>query len=102
MRHEDQRRLLIEFGGGRNWKACKFIVVKQDCVLGDHWHDQKDECFLIVGDGLCYVGDKIITTSGATVIEVPKGTWHKFELKDGALIIGLASEEFDPKDDHKA
>lgn len=101
MKHEDERRLLVEFGAGRNWKSCKFIAVKQDCVLGDHYHNKKDECFLIVGDGTCYVGDRIIKVEGITIIEVPRGTWHKFELKDESLVIGLASEEFDPKDDYK-
>lgn len=41
---EDNRRSLYEFGEGE-WKCAKYLDIKHDCVVGGHYHMEKDECF---------------------------------------------------------
>lgn len=101
--HEDNRRAIFEFGNGGNWKVCKYLEIKEDCIVGDHYHRKKDECFLLLN------GEADVTLSNEPslhliapcIINVARGTYHLFDIKKGSKLICLASEEHDHKDDHK-
>lgn len=113
--HEDNRRTLIEWATGE-FKVAKVLIAKEDCVVGDHWHRNKDETFyLLMGGGLITLGD-ITSTCGSWVgfplkegvpiggnilpeIHVPRGTYHRFELTKGSILLGVGTEAFDPKDE---
>lgn len=106
-KHEDDRRSLIEWGTeGGPWRVAKVVEAKCDCKVGDHLHRAKDEHFLLLR------GRLVAKIAGADYeyqefeapaeIAVPRDTMHTFWLDEGSILLGLASEPFDPADDHKA
>lgn len=98
----DDRRTLSEFGIGGIWRAAKYIEVYMDSRIGDHFHKLKDECFLLSkGEGTIWLDDVGAYVVSPTIINVPRGTHHVFNLEKGSILIGLASEEHDPGDDYK-
>lgn len=99
---EDARRKLFEFGGGRNWKVCKILEAKEDCWVGNHYHKLKDEMFVLIsGSGTFVIESKTIVEHAPFSLFVPRGSYHTFNLKKGSILIGLATELHDPKDDYK-
>lgn len=99
---EDSRRALYEFGEG-DWKIAKYIEVKEDSVIGDHYHLNKDECFLLVEGQIeeLFIGEESVKNINApSVVDVPRGTYHKFLIKGGSKLIGLMSELYNKQDDH--
>lgn len=100
--HEDERRALSEFGNGGNWKVCKYVQVKTDSVIGDHFHKNKDELFLLSkGSADVTVDSLTVKVKAPVIIDVKRETYHKFVIKKGSILICLASEEHDDTDDHK-
>jgi hypothetical protein len=101
--HEDERRKLIEFGHD-TFKVCKVAVAKETCVLGDHFHRNKDEHFLLL-TGLAervVIGDRTWTDIAAPFEwHVPRGHYHAFYLQAGSILLGTATAEFDPADEIK-
>lgn len=98
----DHRRALTEFGSGGNWKVCKYLEITEDCMIGDHYHKNKDESFLLAnGSGTVRISATVYPVKAPCVINVPRGNYHAFSLEKGSILIGLASEEHDPSDDYK-
>lgn len=99
--HEDERRTLYEIPGGA---VCKAIIAKEGCALGNHWHAKKTESFLLLTGWAneVTIGD-LVTYNIPAPCEwvVPPGTFHVFDLKPGSILIGTASEPFDPEDEIK-
>lgn len=101
--HEDHRRTLIEFGNGP-FSIVKALTAKEDCVVGDHFHRNKDESFLLLsGHADCIIvgGQQWELVAAPFACHVPRGTYHRFHLRRGAVLIGTASEEFDEADEIK-
>ncbi len=101
--HEDERRILVEWANG-NFKECKVLTAKQDCVVGDHWHAKKDEEFyLLSGEApRVKVGSLIFLDIKAPYgFHVPRGTYHLIQLTAGSVLLGAATELFDPEDEIK-
>jgi quercetin dioxygenase-like cupin family protein len=113
---EDERRKLSEFGNGGTWKVCKVLEFKQDALVGNHYHKKKDEMFVLLsGEGLFFVRNNqfnknpdytLAFSDGEYRIApysvfIKRGTKHAFNLKKGSVLICLASQEHDPKDDYK-
>lgn len=97
--HEDDRRHLIEIPGGVVVKA---ITAKDGCVLGNHYHRNKDESFLLVRGQARHViigEDQWECIAAPHFWHVPRGTFHVFTLEPGSVLIGTATAEFDPKDE---
>lgn len=106
--HEDVRRTLYELGEGGVWKVVKYIEVKQDCILGDHYHKNKDELFLLVkGGGILQTMDMDTKLQNASILMAPRSflisrnTLHTISLYEGSVLMCLASELHDPSDDYK-
>ncbi len=100
---EDNRRAIYEFGNGGNWKVCKYLEIKEDCTIGNHYHKNKDECFMLLS-GSAEVTLYVTMNFPAIpfmVINVPKFTHHIFRIKKGSVLLCLASQDHDPTDDHK-
>lgn len=99
--HEDERRKLIEWAGG---KVSKALIAKDGCVVGDHYHQKKEERFLLLTGKAkrIVIGDWTVrgVLPPAEFI-VPPNTYHLFELEAGSILLGTASEEFDPADEIK-
>ena len=98
--HEDARRTLIEWSGGRVSKA---LIAKSSCTVGDHFHRNKEEKFLLLtGRAYVTIGDaQPEYVEAPSEFTVPPNTYHAFNLADGSILLGVCSEEFDPKDEIK-
>lgn len=98
MIHEDERRTLESF------PEAKIIKVKQDCVIGHHYHKIKTEKF-ILAEGECH----LYTHSEhlhkqmkiGELIEIPPFMYHFFDIKKDSVLIGINSHPYDPTDDYK-
>lgn len=103
MIHEDERRILESF------PEAKIIKVKQDCVIGEHYHKIKTEqfilcegkCKLIVAntEGIKMAG-KMVMKKGHLYI-IPPNTYHEFHIEKDSVLIGINSHPYDPTDDYK-
>ncbi len=101
--HEDNRRKLFEISTGA-FKVCKALIAKAGCIVGDHYHQKKDERFMLVS-GMAHQ----VIIGGETFTEVPapfewtvtRGTYHLFDLAEGSILVGTATEEFDYGDEIK-
>jgi hypothetical protein len=101
--HEDNRRRLIEFGQGP-FAVCKALTAKEGCIVGEHYHRNKDESFLLLSGKATRVviGDlERFDQEAPQEWHVPRGTYHVFELEEGSVLIGTASEPFDQEDEIK-
>jgi quercetin dioxygenase-like cupin family protein len=101
-KHEDARRILIEWASG-DFKVAKVLIAKAGCVVGDHYHRDKDEEFLLLsGSGRVQLGDTpSYEIVGPATVVVPRGTYHRFELSEGAILLGVGTAEFDQEDEIK-
>lgn len=101
--HEDERRILESF------PEAKIIKVKQDCVIGEHYHKIKTEQFILC-EGKCKlvvqnVGD--IKMKGSQSMRkgqlyiIQPNTYHEFHIEKDSVLIGINSHPYDPTDDYK-
>jgi len=100
-RHDDNRRTLFEMESGP-FKVCKTLVAKEGCRVGDHYHRNKDEHFLLVTGfmPLLVLGEKKMTNVYAPFeFHVPAGTYHVMELDPGSVLVGTCTELFDKDDE---
>ncbi len=100
--HEDERRTLIEWATG-NFKECKVVTAKVDCIVGDHWHAKKDEVFLLLSGEAPLIQIGSISSTNVrppAAFAVPRGRYHAFHLKAGSVLLGTATELYD-KDDER-
>jgi len=100
-KHEDDRRLLVEMQPG-DYKACKVVIAKCDCVLGDHYHTKKDERFLLVQGTATATqigNEKWGRINAPFEWYVPRGKHHRFELLAGSVMVGTATGEYDAEDE---
>lgn len=101
--HEDIRRTLFDWAEG-SFKSAKAVIVKQQMVLGDHHHENKDEEFLLLqGEFLeLQIGkENEFNVKAPRHVNVPRGTYHRFVCSPGSILLGTASELFDPNDEIK-
>ncbi len=100
-KHEDERRCLIEWATG-SFKECKVAIMKEDGILGDHWHANKDETFLLLQGraSKVVIGDYTRTdVQPVTAFVVPRNTYHAFHLDKGSVLLGAATELYDRQDE---
>jgi oxalate decarboxylase/phosphoglucose isomerase-like protein (cupin superfamily) len=101
--HEDSRRTLVEWAKGA-FKVAKIVTAKSDCTVGDHYHRNKDETFYLHSGHArrVIVGDAVqLSIDAPAEWNVPRGTYHAFDLAEGSVLLGTATEEFDPEDEIK-
>lgn len=96
MIHEDERRRL------EDWPEAKVITAKQDCVLGNHFHKEKTEHFILVdGEGDIVVNGNRAKMRKGKMLTVLPNQCHSFYLKKGSVLVGLCSHRYDSNDDFK-
>jgi quercetin dioxygenase-like cupin family protein len=101
--HEDGRRKLVEFAQGE-FHCCKALIAKEGCVVGQHYHRNKDEAFLLLTGraSRVVVGPSLWEDVAAPFVwQVPRGEYHAFYLDPGSVLVGTATEAFDPEDEIK-
>ena len=102
VKHEDDRRTLIEWVKDFPLRSCKALVIKKDCEVGNHHHNKKDELFyLLMGEGTVTLDSKTETITPNDTVYVGKGTRHAFNLKAGSILLEASSRAFDPLDEIK-
>jgi mannose-6-phosphate isomerase-like protein (cupin superfamily) len=100
-RHSDERRDLTEYVADMSIRACKVLVAKDNCAVGQHYHKRKHEIFyLIAGFGTITLDGETQSLNERESILVRRGVMHSFKLSKGAILLGAATEPFDPEDDY--
>lgn len=98
---EDSRRRLYEFGEGKEWKICKYLEIKDNCTIGDHYHLLKDELFLVIKGSVNYtIGEDSGVSTAGDIIDVPAGVRHTLYCTKGTILVCLATELHNSKDDN--
>lgn len=100
--HEDERRKLFSF------PEAKVLEVKEDCVLGEHYHKLKTELFILI-KGSCnlYRSNNNnetgfwVSMKRGIIYKIVPNTYHMFKIQKGSILIGLNSKPFDATDDYK-
>lgn len=96
--NEDDRRKLTAFPEG------KMLEIKQDCIVGGHYHKIKTEYFVLT-QGKCLL-TIIHGVESLTQMEIGKlykilpFEFHSFNIKAGSVLIGLCSHPYDHQDDY--
>lgn len=107
VRHEDNRRTLIEWIKDLPIKCIKTIYVKEKIGLGNHYHLKKDEVFFLAKGK----GTYMLTTANSYKREwifegdcvfVPRGTIHTFLLYPDSILLEAATEPYEPSDEIRA
>lgn len=101
MKHEDSRRIIFDWAQG-NFKSLKTVYIKDGIAVGDHYHKNKDEHFMLVvgkflelqlNEGTQY------DVQAPYVVIVPRGTYHRFVCEPGSILVCGATELFDENDE---
>lgn len=106
--HADARGSFTEFLRTPERGQVSVNIAKPGVVKGNHWHDTKNEKFLVVrGEGLIRLrrvgADEVLEyrVSGdrLTVVDIPTGYTHNIENVGGGDLVTVmwASEPFDPE-----
>lgn len=101
--HEDERRALYSF------PEAKVLEVKEDCVLGKHYHKKKTEVFILT-KGECWLKKQYMKSDNpkssfnndleiGELIVINPFTYHEFHIKAGSVLVGLNSLPFTGDDD---
>lgn len=101
--HEDSRRIIYDWATG-NFKSCKAVIVKESIAIGDHYHNNKTEEFLLLQGEFLELQistDKQYNVSAPYKVVIPPGTYHRFVCTPGSILLGTATELFDPLDEIK-
>jgi len=101
--NEDNRRILYDWVQGE-FKSAKVVIAKQAIPVGDHYHKNKDEIFFLLSGKFIEMinGDETMENVEAPFkVFVPRGTYHKFTLEPDSVLLGVATELFDPNDEIK-
>lgn len=103
IKHEDDRRTLFDWAQGE-FKSAKAVIVKKAIAIGDHYHNNKEEAFLLLqGEFMeLIIGDKIERNIQAPyAVRIKRGVYHKFICTEGSILLGVATELFDENDEIK-
>lgn len=97
--NEDDRRKLTSFPEG------KLLEIKEDCIVGGHYHKIKTEYFVLISGSARLIVNKdkqgILDLAVGELVLIPPLTYHEFHIKKGSVLIGLCSHPFDHEDDYK-
>lgn len=103
MKHEDDRRVIYDWATG-DFKSAKAVIVKKEIPIGDHFHLHKEEQFFLLQGVFkeLQLGDTIgYNIEAPHKVVVPKGMYHRFICSEGSILLGTATESFDPNDELK-
>lgn len=99
-RHEDDRRLLIEWIKDFPLRASKIVIAKDNCNIGQHYHSKKDEVFyLLKGYGRVTLDGDTDEMNEGDIVFVGRGIVHSFWLEKESILLGCGTKPFDPDDE---
>lgn len=104
--HGDERRIISEFNSPAGDFSIQQFEIKKEIPLGNHYHNEKDEIFVILkGGGYVILQNtkekkekETTLLETGSVVYVPKNTAHTFVLEEGSEMICFSTKAFD-KDD---
>lgn len=102
--NSDNRRQLVDWNIEFACKSIKLLNFFSDAIVGDHFHQEKDELFILVEGKIqeLIVGESKVTNINPPVAWlVKKGQYHKYLCDESTILICLSTECFNPKDDFK-
>jgi mannose-6-phosphate isomerase-like protein (cupin superfamily) len=99
-KNEDKRRTLIEWIADYPITTCKVLIAKEDCELGNHYHNKKiDTFFLLKGSGTFRIGEqKGVLFEGSCYRALAKEP-HTFYLKAGSILLEASTTPYDKEDE---
>lgn len=103
MIHEDNRRIIYDWANG-NFKSLKTVYVKEPINIGDHFHKNKDEHFMLVSGEFLELqlnDDTLFNIKAPYIVEVLRNTYHRFICSPGSILVCGATELFDVNDEIK-
>lgn len=104
--HEDERRTLFTaFNGdveGFAAQQVKFVDMKQDAVLGGHYHEYAELFYLLRGEGSFDLkdidsSDKLVKTFDmmqGDMLFIPRRIAHRAEIKSESILVGCTAEPY--------
>lgn len=101
--HEDERRIIFDWAEG-DFKSAKAVIIHEPINIGDHYHNNKTEEFLLLtGEFLeLQLGTETqFNVKAPHKVIVPKGLYHRFVCTKGSILLGTATELFDENDEIK-
>lgn len=101
--HTDSRRTIYDWASG-NFKSAKAVIVHEPIAIGDHYHNNKTEEFLLLTGEfteLVIAGETWHNIPAPYNIVIPPGTYHRFICTPGSILLGIATELFDHLDEIK-
>lgn len=103
--NEDERRKLIEWvSGEEQFKAAKVVIANSRLPVGLHYHRRKREIFLLLSGHAqqVQIGNQVeVDVAAPKKWVVNRGVYHGFILEPGSILLGVATELFDPEDEIK-
>lgn len=100
-KHEDNRRTLIEWVADFPIRCCKILIVKENSILGSHYHLKKASIFyLLSGLGEYKIGDddfKEFRPGDCVFVDIKE--IHTFKLEKGSILLEAMTQRYDPKDE---
>jgi oxalate decarboxylase/phosphoglucose isomerase-like protein (cupin superfamily) len=101
-KNKNERRLLYDWDINFSSKSIKLIFLKSGYIVGNHYHKNKDEIFILINGSInkLHLNKKIYSNvKSPTAWLVKRGVFHKYFCKEKATIVCLASETFNHDDD---
>ncbi len=105
VKHEDERRVLIEYISGVPFKRAKILQTKTKSILGKHYHKENDSVFyLFKGEGSYFlkplngIPEEGIFKEGDCLF-VPRDVIHTFELDAHSIMLETSSEIYNKEDE---
>lgn len=100
IKHEDERRILIEWISDFHIRNCKALIVKEDCELGNHYHKNKVDTFLFLkGAGTFRIGNHSGDLIEGNCYRAGLGVPHTFHLKSGSILLEASTTPYDKEDE---
>ena len=103
-KHEDERRVLIEWVKDFPFRSAKVVISKGKMELGKHFHQNKDELYYMLKGKMTYTlitGKKVYRQwlfEGETLF-VHRGVGHTFLMYPDSILLGAQTEPFDQNDE---
>ncbi len=102
--HEDHRRtLLTAFNGDLGdfvAEQVKFAMMKEDAVLGGHFHKYDELFYLLTGEGTFFLKDPAqdaieqYQLIRGDRLYIPAGIAHKAVIKADSILVGLTAKPY--------
>jgi mannose-6-phosphate isomerase-like protein (cupin superfamily) len=100
IKHEDDRRVLIEWIDDFPIRNSKILILKRYCELGNHYHNEKiDTFFLLKGSGSYKIGDEYGMIKEGDCFRADVKQSHTFKLKKGSILLEASTTPFNKEDE---